>query len=286
MGVTEAGGLLAGHRAIVTGAASGIGASTARRFVEEGARVALLDVDLDGAAAVADELGEAALAIACDVADADAVQRAVDEAADRLHGLSVVFNNAGTGSMSRLHEYPLEEWRRVLQVNLDGAFHVLRSTIPYLQANGDGRIVNTASISATRPSAGETPYSAAKAALIAMTANAAIEYAPAIRVNAVSPGSIRTGLTTPLLEVLPAWEQRWERATPLARVGEPDEVADAVVFLCSDLSRFITGHNLVVDGGMTLHGAGVDGIMDSVLALGEGLTPEQAMARADDRSTT
>ena len=130
-------------------------------------------------------------------------------------------------------------------------------------------MVSTASISATRPSAGEAPYSAAKAGVIALTASAALEYGPAIRVNAVAPGMIRTNLTRPLLEILPHSETHYSRMTPAARVGEPDDVADVVVFLCSDLARFITGQTIVVDGGMTLHGAGVDGLFDRFFRSGQ-----------------
>jgi NAD(P)-dependent dehydrogenase (short-subunit alcohol dehydrogenase family) len=129
---------------------------------------------------------------------------------------------------------------------------------------GDGRIVSTASISGTRPSAGESPYSAAKAAVAALTANAALEYAPTIRVNAVSPGMIATALTAPLLDGFPEMVDLMTAKTPLARIGTPEEIADVVVFLWSDLARFVTGQNLVIDGGMTLHGAGVDGVLERV----------------------
>jgi NAD(P)-dependent dehydrogenase (short-subunit alcohol dehydrogenase family) len=122
--------------------------------------------------------------------------------------------------------------------------------------------VNTASISGTRPSAGETPYAAAKAGVVALTASAALEYAPAVRVNAVAPGMIRTGLTSVLLDGIDGLVEHYERITPLDRVGTPEDVADVICFLCSDEARFITGQTLVVDGGMTLHGAGVDGLFD------------------------
>jgi meso-butanediol dehydrogenase/(S,S)-butanediol dehydrogenase/diacetyl reductase len=258
-------GLLDGHRALVTGGGSGIGRATCERMVEEGARVAVVDIDGDRATAVADELD--GVAYAADVTDYDALAAAVDDAAEKLGGLSLLFNNAGASTMHRIHEWPLEEWNKFVALNLTGVFHGMRAAIPHLLANGDGRIVSTASISGTRPAAGEAPYSAAKAAVIALTANAALEYAPTIRCNAISPGMIRTALTGPLFEVFPELEERFVRDTPVARVGDPEDIADVVIFLCSDLSRFVNGQNIVIDGGLTLHGSGVDGVMDRVDAL-------------------
>lgn len=133
--------------------------------------------------------------------------------------------------------------------------------------SGGGAIVNTASISGTRPAAGGSPYAAAKAAVVALTASAALEYAPTIRVNAVSPGAICTPLTNPLLEGLPAAARWWAAKTPLGRVGDP---GDVVVFLCSDMARYVTGQNIVVDGGMTLHGSGVDGLMTRIEEVAAG----------------
>jgi NAD(P)-dependent dehydrogenase (short-subunit alcohol dehydrogenase family) len=258
-------GLLGGHRAFVTGGGSGIGRATCRRMAAEGARVAVVDIGGDAAEAVATEIG--GIAFAADVTDYAALSAAADEAAAALDGLSIVFNNAGTSTLSRLHEWSLEEWNRIVAVNLTGVFHGMRACIPHLLANGDGRIVSTASISGTRPAAGEAPYSAAKAAVAALTANAALEYGPTIRVNAISPGMIRTALTAPLFQYFPDLEKRYSDDAPLGRVGEPDDIADVVVFLCSDQSRFITGQNLVIDGGLTLHGSGVDGILARVTDL-------------------
>jgi len=253
-------GLLDGHRAIVTGGASGIGAATARRMTEEGARVAILDVNGDGAEALAKELDGVAYTV--DVTDFDAVQHAVDDAHAQLGGLSLLYNNAGGSNLANVHEWAVDEWRRIVDLNLTGVFHGFKAAVPHILAGGGGAIVSTASISGTRPSAGEAPYSAAKAAL---TANAALEYAPTIRVNAVSPGMIHTPLTELLLVEHGLNERDAMIAkTPLARIGEPDDIAGVVVFLCSDLARFITGQNLVIDGGMTLHGAGVDGVLDHV----------------------
>ena len=266
-------GLLEGHRAVVTGGGSGIGRATCRRMAAEGAAVAVLDLDGDAAEAVAKEIG--GLAYPVDVTDAEEVKTAVDDAADSLGGLSLLFNNAGVGGLSSLHEYDPAEWDRLVRVNLTGVFHGFRAAVPHLLAGGGGSIVSTASISGTRPAAGEGPYSAAKAGVIALTANAALEYAPTVRVNAVSPGMISTAMTAPLLALGQAPEHMVGK-TPLQRVGEPEDVADVVVFLCSDLARFVTGQNIVVDGGMTLHGAGVDGILQYVQALVRGEPPRWA----------
>ena len=255
-------GLLEGRKAIVTGGGSGIGRATCRRMTEEGAQVAVLDLDGDAASTVAKDIGGVAFAV--DVGDPDALRDVVDAAVASLGGLSILYNNAGIGEFNRLHEYQPSEWDRVLRVNLTGVFAGFRAAIPHLLAGDGGSIVSTASISGTRPAAGEGPYSASKAAVAALTASAALEYAPTIRVNAVSPGMIRTKLTDPMFEVFSGQLERFERTTPVGRVGEPEDIADVVVFLCSDLARFITGQNIVVDGGLTLHGSGVDGIFELV----------------------
>jgi NAD(P)-dependent dehydrogenase (short-subunit alcohol dehydrogenase family) len=255
-------GLLDGKNAIVTGGGSGIGRATCRRMAEEGARVAVLDLDGDAAEGVAKEID--GLGFAVDVGDPDGLRQVVDAAVASLGGLSLLYNNAGIGSFNRLEEWDPAEWDRILRVNLTGVFAGFRAAIPHLRAGGGGSIVSTASISGTRPSAGEAPYAASKAAVAALTASAALEYAPSIRVNAVSPGMIRTTLTKPMFEFFPDQEDRFRRDTPAGRVGEPEDIADVVVFLCSDLSRFVTGQNIVVDGGLTLHGAGVDGIFELI----------------------
>lgn len=252
-------GLLEGQRAIVTGGGSGIGRATCRRMTAERARVAVVDINGDAAELVAKELD--GLAYAVDVTDYDALRAAVDDAAATLGGLTTVFNNAGASSLAQVHDWPVDEWERIVALNLGGVFHGIKATAPHLLAGGGGSIVSTASISGTRPSAGEAPYSAAKAGVVALTANAAHEYAPTVRVNSVSPGMIHTGLTDMLLG-FDGMVEHMEAKTPLGRIGTPEDIADVVVFLCSDLARFVTGQNLVVDGGMTLHGAGVDGLYD------------------------
>jgi len=263
-------GVLDGHKAIVTGGGSGIGRATCRRMAEEGARVWTLDLDGDAAAATANEIGGNASAV--DVSEAEAVAAAVEEAARAMGGLSIIFNNAGMGFLGPLHEYTPDAWNRIIGVNLGGVFNGIRAAAPLIKANGGGSIVNTASISGVRPAAGEAPYSAAKAGIAALTAVAALEYAPTVRVNAVSPGMIGTKLTEPLAAFPDKWKEFIEK-TPLQRIGEPEEIADVVIFLCSDAARFITGQNVVVDGGMTLHGSGVDGLLDYFLPFAQGEDP-------------
>ncbi len=255
-------GLLEGGKAIVTGGGSGIGRATARRMAEEGATVAVVDVNGDAAAECAKEIG--GTSHEADVSDPDAMAAAFDAAAEAMGGITILYNNAGIGGMSPLAEWDPVEWNRLITVNLTGVYLGFRAAIPHIKAAGGGSIVSTASISGTRPAAGEAPYSAAKAGVAAITASAALEYAPSIRVNAVSPGMIETALTAPLLQFVPNSQERYERTTPAGRVGQPEDIADVVIFLCSDLARFITGQNLVVDGGMTLHGSGVDGIFDQL----------------------
>lgn len=256
-------GLLEGERAIITGGGSGIGRAAARRFVQEGATVAVLDVDGDSARAVAEELDGCAFEV--DVTDAEGLASAVTDATRRLGGLSIMVNNAGIGGLAPLASYPLDEWDRIVRVNLYGVFNGIRVGVPLMREAG-GVIVNTASISGVRPAAGEAPYAAAKAGVSALTASAALEYGPQIRVNSVAPGSILTGLTEPLLDSLPDQVERQIAGTPLGRTGEPEDVADVMVFLSSDLARYVTGQTIVVDGGMILHGSGVDGVLDAVRA--------------------
>jgi NAD(P)-dependent dehydrogenase (short-subunit alcohol dehydrogenase family) len=265
--VPELMGLLEGHAAIVTGGGSGIGHATCVRMAAEGARVCALDLDGDAAAATAKEVGGDGFAV--DVSDADAMSATVGQAAEKMGGLTIIFNNAGIGMLGPLHEYGPELWDRIIRVNLGGVFNGIRAAAPLIKLSGGGSIVSTASISGTRPAAGEAPYAAAKAGIAALTAVAALEYAPEIRVNAVSPGMIGTKLTEPLSMFPNKWKEFVER-TPLHRIGDPLDIADVVVFLCSDLARFVTGQNIVVDGGMTLHGSGVDGLLDYFLPFREG----------------
>jgi 2-hydroxycyclohexanecarboxyl-CoA dehydrogenase len=226
-------------------------------------------VDENRAREVASEIN--GIAYGVDVTDFEAYNAAAIDAHAQLGGLTLLFNNAGGSSMAEIHNWDLAEWQRIVNLNLNGVFHGFKAVAPLILESGGGAIVSTSSISGTRPSAGEAPYAAAKAAVAALTASAALEYAPTVRVNAVAPGMIATPLTHLLLEERGlGLEEEMVGRTPLDRVGAPEDIADVVVFLCSDLSRFITGQNLVIDGGMTLHGAGVDGVLDIVRDLMSG----------------
>lgn len=256
-------GLLEGCRALVTGGASGIGEATCRRFVEEGASVVVLDVDGERTRRVADALGVST--VVADVAEAEAMATAVAAAAETLGGLTCLVNNAGTGNVMPLADYPDAEWDRLLDVNLRGTFHGLRAALPRLRAaGGRGCVVNVASVSGLRPTRGEAPYSAAKAGVVSLTRSAALEYAPEVRVNAVAPGFIDSPLTA-FAVADPAYADPIAAATPLGRIGTPDEVADVIVFLASPLARYVTGETVVVDGGSVLGNPQVDAFLRELL---------------------
>ena len=250
-------GLLDGQRVVITGGASGIGAATASRIHDEGAAIAIVDADADAGRTVAAAVD--GVSLVADVADPDSCRTAIDAAAEALGGITALFNNAGIGAARPLHEYSDNQWGKILGVNLAGTFHGIRAAVPWLRDAG-GCIVNHASVSGVRPTRFEGPYSAAKAGVISLTMDAALEYAPGIRVNCVSPGLIDTPLTAGVLAD-PALRRAVEDATPLGRVGAAVDVANAVVFLMSPLAAYVTGHNLVVDGGSVLPNAQADAIL-------------------------
>ncbi len=256
-------GLLEGHQVIVTGASSGIGAATARRFVDEGAAVALIDIDADRGKRLAEDLD--ATFHHADVTDSAALTEAIDAATGAMGGLTDLFNNAGVGNVMDLDAYDDAEWHRLIDTNLTSVFTGMRAAVPHLRAAGGGSIVTNASQNGLRPTRGEAPYSAAKAAAIALTRSGALEYGrDGIRVNAVLPGFIRTGLNDFICDD-PELAGPIEAGTPLGRIGHPDEVADVVVFLCSDLARYVTGHSVVIDGGSLLVNAQVDPLLRGFL---------------------
>lgn len=244
---------LSGKVAVVTGGASGIGRATAELFVEEDARVVIADVDAEQGQDLATRLGGAAVFQRTDVSQADQVQEAVDRALSHFGGLDVMFNNAGTGMAIRpFLEDDLTDFERVMGVNLFGVMVGSQRAARHMAKNGGGSIINTTSIAALRPGGGVMAYRASKAGVIQFSRCLAIELGPlGIRVNCIAPGLIKTEFARALWE-----DERTLRASTqeaaLGRIGLPDEMAGAVVYLASPASSFVTGQTLVLDGGRLL----------------------------------
>ncbi|WP_029433072.1 SDR family NAD(P)-dependent oxidoreductase [Blastococcus sp. URHD0036] len=238
---------LDGRRVLVTGAASGMGAAIARLFATEGARVAVLDRDADGAARIAAEVGGSAHAV--DVSDPAAVGPAVAAAAAAMGGVDGVVNAAGILLDRPAAETTPADVAQLVGVNLAGPLYVCQAALPHLQAARRATIVNVASMAALRPVVGMAVYSATKAGLLAMSHSLAYEWGPDIRVNTVCPGIIRTPMTEYLFDPAhPAYETIPGRHA-LGRAGEPEEVAAGVLFLTSDESSFISRTELAINGG-------------------------------------
>ncbi len=238
-----------------TGGGSGIAAATARRFTAGGGRVAVVDLVADRADAVAAEL-DGAIGLAADVADEDSVRVAVDTARAELGRIDCVLNAAGHAEFGPIGEWPLERWNRMLAAHAGGTFLVCKYAAPVIQDGGGGSIVNIASTAALTANQHNAPYGAAKGAIIAFSRQLARELAPAIRVNVVAPGRVRTGMTEPLMEQrgggdVEAGARVFGQGNLQQRVGEPDEIAAPICFLLSDDASFVTGTLLVADGGET-----------------------------------
>lgn len=246
---------LAGKVALITGGAEGIGAETARRFIAEGAKVVLGDVQLEKARALASELG--AEAVELDVRSEAQWQAAVAQAVARFGKLTTLCNIAGISEPGGVTEVAPESWQRTLDINLTGTFLGCRAAIPAMVASGEAcAIVNTGSMLALRPGGMFPAYVASKAGVAALTRAVALDCAGKglpIRVNTVHPGAVRTPMLERYLNMMPGGPEQVEKMFaanhPLGRVGEAREVADAILFLASDEASFTTGSDLPVDGG-------------------------------------
>lgn len=247
-----------GRVVAVTGASKGIGRATAVRFGQEGARVALLDVDAEGSRSVVDEVktaGGQAIFLQADVSREDDVRRAVEQVMQAWGRLDVLVNNAGIYVQGDAAETPTEAWQRVLATNLTGAFLTIKYAIPAMERTGGGAIINIASEAGLVGIQGQVAYNVSKGGVVALTRSCAVDLAGrGIRVNCVCPGTTDTPLVQAAVGRSPdpaAARRRLEQARPLNRLGTPEEIAAAILFLASDEVAYATGSILSVDGGYT-----------------------------------
>lgn len=239
------------RRVIITGAASGIGLASARLFAAEGARVLATDLPGKGLPEIAAAIGCAS--VEADVAAPDAPHRLIDAAVSAWGGLDVLFNNAGVAASVPAQSMSDEDWDRVMAVNLGAVFRLCRAAIPHLIGSPAGRIINTASVMAEGTDYGLAAYCASKAGVAGLTRTLALELGKhCVTANWLLPGAIRTGMTGPLWDARPDLAEIWAKKAALRRLGAPEDLARAALFLASDDAAFVTGHGLVVDGGLTL----------------------------------
>ncbi|MFC7203647.1 SDR family oxidoreductase [Haloferax namakaokahaiae] len=243
-----------GKVALVTGAASGIGRATALRFADEGAKVVVSDVMVDDGEQVVHEINESggeAVFVKADVSDPDEVANLVASAVEQFGGLDFAHNNAGIeGVGSSIPEMSVEDFERVIDINLKGVFLGMKYEIPRLLERGGGAIVNTASVAGMTGGPNLSHYYAAKHGVIGLTRSAALEVANEnVRVNAVCPGVIDTPMIERFTKDDDEAAEGLLAAEPMGRMGKPEEIAAAVVYLCSDDASFVTGHPMVIDGG-------------------------------------
>ena len=247
-------GQLDGKVALVTGGSSGIGHVTALTFAREGAKVVVADMQQDGGhqtVYMIQESGGEATFVPVDVTKATDVEAMIAKAVQTYGRLDCAYNNAGVGSRARapLADYPEEDWHRIIAINLTGVWLCMKYEIPQMLQQGGGAIVNTASIAGLAGLSETSAYVASKHGVVGITRTAALEYArQGIRVNCVCPGYIRTPMTAQSMSDPDRLAQMIARE-PIGRVGNPEEVAAAVMWLCSDAASFVTGHTMTVDGG-------------------------------------
>lgn len=243
---------------VVTGAGSGIGAATAKHFGYHKAKVVVSDINVNRARSVAEEIiatGGTAVVITANVANYDEVQALVEETVKQFGRLDVLVNNAGIGPRNLLKaaDHTLEDWDNVIAVNQTGVFYGMKLALQQMLKQGSGSIVNVASLAGLKASLNNLSYSASKFAVVGMTKSAALEYATKnIRINAVCPGYTESALLDKLLSARPDMDDMLKSIIPMKRYGNADEIAEAIVWLASDTTKFITGQTITLDGGTSL----------------------------------
>jgi 3-oxoacyl-[acyl-carrier protein] reductase len=241
--------LLTGQTAVVTGGAQGLGYAIAQRFIAEGARVVLGDLDLAATTDAAAALGgdDVAIAVHCNVTDGDEVEALIGAAVDRFGGLDIMVNNAGITRDATMRKMTEDQFDQVIAVHLKGTWNGTRKAAAIMREAKSGKIINMSSLSGKVGLVGQTNYSAAKAGIVGMTKAAAKELAHlGVRVNAIAPGLIRSAMTEAMPQRI--WDEKVAEV-PMARAGEPSEVAGVALFLASDLSSYMTGTVMEVTGG-------------------------------------